>query len=315
MMKANINQTIQEYIAITIGLVLAAGAITSFLMPYELTTGGLTGIALILFYSPLHIPIDMTYFFVNLALLGVALKILGIKFLAKTIYGWLMLTALLKIFPAIFPVYTLEDVGTEMNGILVTQDMVGQMVRLMGENQEFMASVAGAGIIGFGIGLVFSMGGSTGGTDIVAWIINKYKNVSLGRLMMYCDILIISSCYFVFHDWKKVLFGFVILFIMSLMIDNTINKSKKSVQLIIFTKKPEEVADGINTRIKRGVTLLHGMSWYTKKETEVVIVMARKAQCMQIYNVLRDIDMDAFVTQCDVSGVYGEGFDHIRFDS
>jgi uncharacterized membrane-anchored protein YitT (DUF2179 family) len=183
---------------------------------------------------------------------------------------------------------------------------------LLGPGQEFMATVIGAGMLGFGIGLVFSCGGSTGGTDIIAWTINKYKDVSLGRMMMYCDIVIISSCYFVFHDWKRVLFGFCILFIMSLVIDYVINSARQSVQFMIFSKKHDEIAEGINTRIHRGVTLLDGVGWYSKENIKVVVVMAKKTQSLEIFRLVKDIDPHAFISQSNVVGVYGEGFDKLK---
>ena len=134
----------------------------------------------------------------------------------------------------------------------------GNLPQLLGPGQDFMACVVGAGMIGLGIGLVFSANGSTGGTDIIAWIINKYRDVSLGRMMMYLDIIIISSCYFIFHDWRRVLFGFVVLFIMSIVIDYVINTNRQSVQFLIFSRKYNDIAEGISTKIDRGVTLLDG---------------------------------------------------------
>ena len=146
------------------------------------------------------------------------------------------------------------------------KDDAGHLPQLLGPGQDFMACVIGAGMLGFGIGIVFCNNGSTGGTDIIAWIINKYKDVTLGRMMMYCDIVIISSCYFIFHDWRRVLFGFCVLFIMSIVIDYVINSARQSVQFLIFSRKYEEIAEGISTRIDRGVTLLDGQGWYSKTE-------------------------------------------------
>lgn len=157
----------------------------------------------------------MSYFIINAVFLGFALKILGPKFSLKTIYAIFMLTFLLWLFQTLLK-------GPD-----------GTLPQLLGPGQEFMACVVGAGLLGFGIGIVFCNNGSTGGTDIIAWIINKYKDVTLGRMMMYCDIVIISSCYFIFHDWKRVLFGFCVLFIMSIVIDYVINSSRQSVQFLI----------------------------------------------------------------------------------
>lgn len=294
-MNTNITmkRNIKDYLTITFGLILYALAFTVFLLPYKLTTGGVTGIATIIYYS-IGLEIQNVYFVVNVLFLLIALKILGLKFLMKTIYAVFVVTFLLWFFQ------------------FILKDANGELPMLLGPGQEFMATVIGAGMLGFGIGLVFSCGGSTGGTDIIAWTIKKYKDVSLGRMMMYCDIVIISSCYFVFHDWKRVLFGFCILFIMSLVIDYVINSARQSVQFMIFSKKHDEIAEGINTRIHRGVTLLDGVGWYSKENIKVVVVMAKKTQSLEIFRLVKDIDPHAFISQSNVVGVYGEGFDKLK---
>ena len=292
-MDIKMKRNIKDYLTITFGLILYALAFTVFLLPYKLTTGGVTGIATIIYYST-GLEIQNVYFVVNVLFIVVALKILGLKFLMKTIYAVFVVTFLLWFFQ------------------FILKDANGELPMLLGPGQEFMATVIGAGMLGFGIGLVFSCGGSTGGTDIIAWSINKYKDVSLGRMMMYCDIVIISSCYFVFHDWKRVLFGFCILFIMSLVIDYVINSARQSVQFMIFSKKHDEIAEGINTRIHRGVTLLDGIGWYSKENIKVVVVMAKKSQSLEIFRLVKDIDPHAFISQSNVVGVYGEGFDKLK---
>ncbi|MBR1719356.1 MAG: YitT family protein [Phocaeicola sp.] len=292
-MDIKMKRNIKDYLTITFGLILYALAFTVFLLPYKLTTGGVTGIATIIYYST-GLEIQNVYFVVNVLFLVVALKILGLKFLMKTIYAVFVVTFLLWFFQ------------------FILKDANGELPMLLGPGQEFMATVIGAGMLGFGIGLVFSCGGSTGGTDIIAWSINKYKDVSLGRMMMYCDIVIISSCYFVFHDWKRVLFGFCILFIMSLVIDYVINSARQSVQFMIFSKKHDEIAEGINTRIHRGVTLLDGIGWYSKENIKVVVVMAKKSQSLEIFRLVKDIDPHAFISQSNVVGVYGDGFDKLK---
>lgn len=290
------GRTFRDYLYITLGLILCSGSIILFLMPYELTSGGLTGFALIIYYATNGaVPVYATFFVVNFILLGLALKILGVKFLMKTIYGWILMSALLWLYE-----YLLTDGGTH------------ELPKLLGEGQEFMATVVGSGILGFSIGLVFSRGGSTGGTDIISWIVNKYKNVSLGRMMMYCDIVIISSSYFVFYEPRKLLFGFCILFIMSFVIDYVINSSRQSVQFLIFSKESEKVADAISSNIGRGVTLLHGTGWYSKSDMDVIVLIAKKSQNFDIFRTVKAIDPDAFISQTNAVGVYGEGFDQLK---
>ena len=288
-----IGRESKDYLAITLGLILYALGWAMFLLPYQITTGGVTGISAIIYYAT-GVEIQVSYFFINAIFLGFALKILGPKFSVKTIYAIFMLTFLLWFFQWIL------------------KDENGNLPQLLGPGQDFMACVIGAGMLGFGIGIVFCNNGSTGGTDIIAWIINKYKDVTLGRMMMYCDIVIISSCYFIFHDWRRVLFGFCVLFIMSIVIDYVINSARQSVQFLIFSKEYEKIAEGISTKIDRGVTLLSGQGWYSKKDIKVVVVLAKKTQSLDIFRLVKDIDPNAFISQSNVVGVYGEGFDKLK---
>ena len=288
-----IGRESKDYLAITLGLILYSLGWAMFLLPYQITTGGVTGISAIIYYAT-GVEIQVSYFFINAIFLGFALKILGPKFSVKTIYAIFMLTFLLWFFQWIL------------------KDENGNLPQLLGPGQDFMACVIGAGMLGFGIGIVFCNNGSTGGTDIIAWIINKYKDVTLGRMMMYCDIVIISSCYFIFHDWRRVLFGFCVLFIMSIVIDYVINSARQSVQFLIFSKEYEKIAEGISTKIDRGVTLLNGQGWYSKKDIKVVVVLAKKTQSLDIFRLVKDIDPNAFISQSNVVGVYGEGFDKLK---
>lgn len=293
LLKKKFGREAKDYLNITLGLSIYALAWAMFLLPYQITTGGVTGIAAIIYYAT-GIEIQVSYFAINAVFLGFALKILGPRFSVKTVYAIFMLTFVLWLFQ-----YLLKDDA-------------GNLPQLLGPGQDFMACVVGAGMIGLGIGLVFSANGSTGGTDIIAWIINKYRDVSLGRMMMYLDIIIISSCYFIFHDWRRVLFGFVVLFIMSIVIDYVINTNRQSVQFLIFSRKYNDIAEGISTKIDRGVTLLDGKGWYSKQDIKVVVVLAKKRQSEDIFRLIKDIDPDAFISQSNVVGVYGEGFDKLK---
>lgn len=289
----NLGREFKDYLAITFGLMTYAFGWVAFMLPYEITTGGVTGICAIIFYAT-GFPIQVSYFIINGIFLTVALKILGPKFSLKTIYAIFMLTFMLWLFQVLL------------------KDENGNLIQLLGAGQDFMSCVIGAGILGLGIGIVFNNNGSTGGTDIIALVVNKYRDISLGRMIMYCDIVIISSCYFVFHDWRRVLFGFCVLFIMSIVIDYIINSSRQSVQFLIFSRNHEAIADAISNRIGRGVTLLDGTGWYSKQHLKVVVVLAKKRQSLDIFRIVKDIDPNAFISQSRVVGVYGEGFDPIK---
>ena len=292
-LKTKIGRELKDYVAITLGIICYSFGWVAFMLPYQISTGGVTGISALIYYIT-GIEIQVSYFVINAIFMVFALKILGPKFCLKTLYAIPVLTFFLWLFQVIM------------------KDDAGNLPLLLGPGQEFMACVVGASLLGFGIGFVFIYNGSTGGTDILAWIVNKYKDVSLGRLVMYGDIIIISSCYFVFHDWKRVLFVFCVLFVMSVVIDYVVNSNRQSVQFLIFSKKHEEIAEVITRELHRGVTLLDGTGWYSKQSIKVVVVLAKKNQSTDIFRMVRDIDENAFISQSNVVGVYGEGFDKIK---
>ena len=183
---------------------------------------------------------------------------------------------------------------------------------LLGTGQDFMACIIGAAMCGVGLGITFNYNGSTGGTDIIAAVVNKYRDVSLGRMIMICDVFIIGSCYFIFHDWRRVIFGFVTLFIIGVVLDWIINSARQSVQFFIFSKKYDEIADRIIKDADRGVTVLDGTGWYSKTNVKVLVVLAKKRQSLEIFRLVKRIDPNAFISQSSVIGVYGEGFDKLK---
>lgn len=291
--KAEMMREARDYVFITLGLISYALGWAAFLIPYQITTGGTTGIGAIIYYST-GFPIQWSYFIINAVLMTFAIRILGPKFSIKTTYAIFVLTFLLWFFQ------------------LIMVDEVKQPLQLLGEGQDFMACIIGAIMCGIGLGIVFNNNGSTGGTDIIAAIVNKYKDVTLGRMIMYCDIIIISSCYFIFNDWRRVIFGFVTLFIISFVLDWIVNSARQSVQFFIFSKDYEKIADRIIVETHRGVTVLSGTGWYSKQDVKVLVVLAKKSQSLQIFRLVKDIDPNAFISQSSVIGVYGEGFDRLK---
>lgn len=278
----------KDYLNITLGLVLYAVGLVVFIKPGGIVTGGLAGVGLLVEYATNgKIPLQQTYFAVNCVLLLVALKVLGFKFLIKTIYGVVVLTVLLTVL-----------------GYLVKEPVI--------KNEPLLAGVIGAMMCGAGIGFVFSANGSTGGTDIVVAVINKYKNLAFGRGMLLCDFTIISCSFLVFHDMNKIVYGLIVMGVMTYAIDMVINGFRQSVQVLIISDKYEIIANAINHELHRGCTLLDGMGWYTKKDTKVIMVLAKRAESVQLFRLVRSIDEKAFISQSTVRGVYGEGFDKIR---
>ena len=184
------------------------------------------------------------------------------------------------------------------------------------KGETFMSIIIGSMMCGIGLGLAFVHNGSTGGTDIVAAIMSKKTNVSVGRTMQYCDFCIISSTLLIFGldaGIERLVYGFVVLLVVSLMADQVINTNRQAVQFIIFSPQHwEEIATAINNDAHRGCTVLNGMGWYSKQDVKVLLVMCRKIEAVTIYRIIKSIDHDAFITQANVNGVYGQGFDDLK---
>ena len=278
----------KDYAMITIAMLSYCIGWSIFLLPNNITTGGVPGIASILEWSPLHIPAQTSYFVINAGLLLMAFKILGWKFCVKTVYAVVVLTV----------------------SLAVTRDYTSQMHLL--HDQPFMASVLGAVFCGCGVGLGLSSNGSTGGTDIIAAIINKYRDISLGRVIMICDVIIITSSYVVLKDWERVIYGYVVLYITAFCIDQVVNSMRRSVQFFIISDKHEEIGRRITMDPHRGCTVIHAHGFYSGKDVKMLFVLAKRRESAKIFQLIDEIDPTAFVSQSAVIGVYGEGFDRFK---
>ena len=298
--KQWIVKNVTDYVIITLGLILYSLGFTIFLLPYEIVTGGVAGISAILFYST-GFPVAYTLFGINVLLGIVALRILGWKFLSKTVYAFTVLSILLGLFQQLMPV-----------------DAAGHYVRILGEGQQFMALILGCTMTGSALAIVFLTGGSTGGTDIIAASVNKYRNISLGTVLTFTDLLIISSCMLIpqFGDVLQrahmVVFGLCTMFVENFMLDYLMNRRRQSVQFMIISSKWQEIADAIGTKMDHGVTILDGHGWYTGQERKVLCILARRSESADIFRLIKKIDSHAFVSQSAVIGVFGEGFDQIK---
>ena len=296
-----IQNEVKDYFFIFIGLVFYAIAFTVFLMPYQIVAGGVTGLSAIIYYAT-GFHLENTYIIINAVLLMVALKILGLKFLMKTIIAILTLYFLMAFFQAILP--------TQENGL---------PFKLMGEGQDFMSMIIGCVLTGIALATVFMHNGSTGGTDIIAASVNKFHpNVTLGNVLIAADFCIIGSCMFFpqfgtyLERAHKVMFGFCVMTMENYVLDYVMNARRQSVQFFIFSHKWQEIANAIGTEMNHGVTILDGHGWYTGHDMKVLCILARKNESVNIFRLIKMIDPHAFVSQSAVIGVYGEGFDEMR---
>ena len=290
---------IKDYFYITLGLLMYTFGFTVFLLPYEIVTGGIAGIGAIIFYAT-GFPVQYTFFIINALLIVGTIKILGWKFLTKTIYATFMLTFMLEM----------------AQQVVMMPD--GHFYKLLGEGNDFMSLVIGCMITGTALAVVFLNNGSTGGTDIVAAVLNKYHNITLGRALIVIDICIIGSCLFIpsFGDVRMrcqmVVFGICTMVIECLMLDYVMYWQRQSVQFLIFSKKYQEIAYSIAKQTDHTMTILDGHGWWTGKATKVICLLAKKNESGRIFRIVKTIDPNAFVSQSSVIGVYGEGFDSIK---
>lgn len=285
-----VAKEIRDYVMITIATTCYCIGWTIFLLPNHITTGGVPGISSVLYWAT-GIPVQMSYFAINAALLIAALVILGWRFCVKTIYSVMVLTALT----------TYVQNSTSSLHLLA--------------DQPFMASIIGAIFCGSGVGLNLAFNGSTGGTDIVAAIVHKYRDISLGRVIMLCDIVIISSSYLVFHDFEQVIYGYVVLLVTAYCVDQVVNVMHRSVQFFIISDKYREIAAHIAEYPGRGATVIEAHGFYTGHDVKMLFVMAKRRESNTIFHIINDIDPKAFVTQTNVIGVYGNGFDKFKMKS
>jgi uncharacterized membrane-anchored protein YitT (DUF2179 family) len=275
----------EDYLIITIGLLLFSVSWTLFIIPAKITAGGVSGIGAVIYYAT-GFPVGVTYFLVNVVLVLLAIRILGFNFGIKTFYSMVVVSVTLT----------------------VTQGFIKQPL----VNDNFLSSVVGGGIAGIGLGIVFSRGGSTGGTDIIAAIVNKYRNISPGRIILYCDIIIIASSYLVIRSIDKLVYGYVTMAVTSYALDAILSGVNRSTQMLIFSEKHDEIADFINQQQYRGVTVVDGIGWYTKENVKVVISVVRKRETGAIFRKIKEIDPGAFISMGSVMGVFGQGFDKLK---
>jgi len=297
MFKSSIFRELKDYALISVGVILYALGVTVFMLPYNLTTGGVAGISSIIYYTT-GVEVQVTYVIINAVLLIIGIKELGIRFCLKTIYAVFFMTFVLWLLQRLIEVPDPSAAGKMM------------LPQLIG-NESFMACVLGAILCGTGLAICFQNNGSTGGTDIIAAIVNKHRPMSLGSVIMACDVVIISSCYFIFHDWYRVIYGFVMLIICSMTLDYWMRQRQQSVQFMIFSRNAEAIADAI-VGTHHGVTMIDGEGWFTHSDRKVVLTIIRKREQATVQRMIKKIDPFAFVSKTDASEVWGEGFDIMK---
>lgn len=286
--------TVKEYVIIALGLLLYALAWDVFLVPHGLVGGGVTGISSIIQYST-GFNIAYSYIIINAILILIGSKILGKGFGAKTIYAILVVALFLRILPGIIPSDFISDFANE--------------------NGKLMCVIFAGALAGFGIAIVFNQGGSSGGTDIIALMVNKYHRVSPGTILLSCDLIIIASSLLIPDSgtWSEriqlVLYGYILTGVSNYTLDMVLNGRRQSVQLFVFTERYEVLTERICNEIHRGATLLESQGGYSRHIGKLVLVIVKRTETSKILKLIKDVDPDAFVSIGNVSEVYGKGFE------
>ena len=304
-------RTVFEYLVITIGIAPMALMVNWVLLPHAFVGGGLTGICSVIYYVtdgmfpslfPEYggaIPVWLTTFVFNTILLLIAGMTVGWRFTIRTMVGVAAITFWYRVIP-ILPEPIIAD--------------------------PWVGALVGGFVFGLSLGCVLAANGSSGGTDIVAMIVNHYRDISLGNIMLACDVVIIASAFFLplpesmqleggnptYLHIKRVLYGVAMTISYTLAVDWLMARVHRSVHFLIYSSKYDEIATAINTSVNRGVTVLDGTGWYSKKPVKVISVLVRKPESAQVLAIVNNLDPDALVSIADVGGVFGSGFDKIK---
>ena len=268
-------------------MLIYAVAATGFLVPNKIVGGGATGMSTIIYYlSGETVPVGVGYFLINIRLVGIGLKVLGPKFGIKTIFAIIVGSVFLSILQPLIPDAFVSD--------------------------KFMSSIIAGMLTGIGIALALSEGGSTGGTDIVAMIITKYKNVSPGKMIMYCDCGIIASSLLINFNIEGLMYGYVMMGVVSFTVDFVLTGKKQSAQLFIFTEKYDQVAERITQEVNHGVSVVDCKGWYSGQSKKMLIVVVRKNEAIDVLRIAKQVDPNVFMTMNTVMGVFGKGFEEVK---
>lgn len=278
---------VKAYVLIACGMLIYAVAATGFLIPHKIVGGGATGMGTIIYYlSGETVPVGVSYLLINVVLLAFAIRFLGPKFGIKTIFAIAVGSIFLSVLQPLFPEALVSD--------------------------KFMSAVIAGMLTGVGIAMALSQGGSTGGTDIVAMIVTQFRNVSPGKMIMYSDCGIIASSLLINFNIEGLMYGYVMMGVVSFTVDFVLTGKKQSAQLFIFTDKYDEVASRITQEVNRGVTVVDCHGWYTGQAKKMLVIVVRKNEALDVLKIAKQVDPDVFMTMNTVMGVFGRGFEEVK---
>ena len=289
------GKLIRDFVIITLGVALYAFSWTGVIMPADGVGGGATGFSLLVYYmtggANGGIPIGVTFIIFNAIFLGICMVLLGAKFGIKTIYAIVVTSIMMTIFQELLP--------PEANVLGLADD-------------RLLSSILGGALSGIGIATCLLVGGSTGGSDLIAMIVCKFYNVSYSQVVVVVDIFIIGSSYFIFDDWATTIYGFIVTAVFGYTSDLVLSGNKQSLQLFVFSKDYAKIADMITMQLGRGATILDGTGWYSKQPVKVVMLICRRSEMGMMMRSIKSVDPKAFISVANVMGVYGEGFEKYK---
>ena len=283
------KSTAKDLFFITFGILLYSIGYCAYTLPEKLVMGGVAGASALIYYAT-NIPAGTSVLALNILMLVIAISALTKQFFWRTIIGVGIMSLMISILQPFFAAHPIMTPGED----------------------KFMHVLIAGFLGGAGLGRVFSHNGSTGGTDILTVLLNKYFRLSFGRAMQFVDCIIIASSYFLFHSMETIIYGIVFTITATITCDYIVNGSRQTVQFLIISKKYKEIADYINHRVHRGVTVVEGKGWYSQNDVTMLIVLTRKYESQDVFNLIYNIDPDALVSQTFCHGVFGEGFDKIK---
>lgn len=285
----SLKNNAKDMFFITFGIFLYAVGYCAYTLPEKLVMGGVAGASALIYYAT-SIPAGTSVLVLNVLMLVIAMSALTKQFFWRTIVGVGILSFMISVLQPFFATFPIMTPGED----------------------KFMHVLIAGVLCGAGLGIVFSHNGSTGGTDILTMLLNKYFRLSFGRAMQFVDCIIISSSYILFHSMETIIYGIVFTITATVTCDYIVNGTRQTVQFLIISKKHKEIADVINHRVHRGVTVVDGKGWYSQNDVKMLIVLTRKYESQDVFNLINEIDPDALVSQTFCHGVFGEGFDKIK---
>ena len=285
----SLKSNAKDMFFITFGIFLYAVGYCAYTLPEKLVMGGVAGASALIYYAT-NIPAGTSVLALNILMLVIAMSALTKQFFWRTIVGVGILSFMISVLQPFFATFPIMTPGED----------------------KFMHVLIPGVLWCAGLGIVFSHNGSTGGTDIITMLLNKYFRLSFGRAMQFVDCIIISSSYILFHSMETIIYGIVFTITATVTCDYIVNGTRQTVQFLIISKKHKEIADVINHRVNRGVTVVDGKGWYSQNDVKMLIVLTRKYESQDVFNLINEIDPDALVSQTFCHGVFGEGFDKIK---